>query len=238
MNIFPLIDGHFNVDKEKNFSLLNEENEGLKMAVQPFLIQIDNENILLDAGLGWLENNEPKIIQNLEHLNLNPSTISKILLSHLHKDHVDGLVKKVNGNMELIFPNASLYIQKREYEFAITQTESLSYDLSVLDFIIKNSEIIWLNDDKGNITDKIRFEVTGGHTPFLQVFWIEEQNEIAFFGSDNLPLRAYLKHRIAYKSDFDGKKAMQDRLNWEELAIENHWKVLFYHDLKNPTFQF
>jgi hypothetical protein len=31
-----------------------------------------------------------------------------------------------------------------------------------------------MDEDKGNITDEISFEVVGGHTPFMQVFWIKE----------------------------------------------------------------
>jgi hypothetical protein len=95
-----------------------------------------------------------------------------------------------------------------------------------------------MNEDKGYITDEIYFEVAGGHTPFMQVFRVQEGNEIVFYGADDLPQESYLKYHLAYKSDFDGRKAMELRLKWQKEAAENHWKILLYHDLDKAILQF
>lgn len=94
-----------------------------------------------------------------------------------------------------------------------------------------------MNDDQGKINNEIYYEVVGGHTPFLQVFKIIENNEIAFYGAHNLPQESYLKYHVAYKSDFDGKKAMQLRIKWQKEAIEHNWKILLYHDLEKSILQ-
>lgn len=237
MKIIPLKDGDFSVTKHKEFSLLSESNDpsGLKMAVQPFLIVLENEIVLLDAGLGWLEKGEPKIIRNMERAGYAPSDVSKILLSHLHKDHIDGLVNKHEPDFPLNFPNAEVYIQKREYEYAFTQEDNPSFDLDILDNIVEKARIVLMDEDKGNITDEISFEVSGGHTPFHQVFWIKEGDEMTFYGADNLPTAGYLKLHIAYKSDYDGKKAMQERQKWERQAKKENWNILLYHDIYTPV---
>ncbi len=234
MQVVPLTEGLFSVDKQKNFRVLDPNNKDIKMAVTPFLIRNEAENILIDAGYGWIENESPKIVENLEKLKLKTTDITKVLLSHLHKDHIDGLIDKSSDDLTLLFPSAEIYIQKREYDFALQQKESHSFDLEILDFIINHSKIIFLDDDFGQITDFISFEVVGGHTPFLQVFWIKHQSEIYFFGSDNLPQENYLHYSIAYKSDFDGKSAMSNRQIWLEKAKNQHWKILLYHDLETP----
>lgn len=238
MKVVALKEGNFSANKEKEFVFLEESSKGIKMSIQPFLVMTGTENVLLDAGLGWLENHQPKIVANLSEHELQPSQIDKILLSHLHKDHISGLVNTSAEEWNLNFPDAEIYIQKREYEFALSKKGSLSFDFEILDFIIKNAEIIWMHEDSGNISNEISFQVTGGHSPFHQVFWIKNEEEIYFYGADNLPQSAYLKYHLAYKTDFDGKTAKDQRIEWEILAKKEHWKVLLYHDLEQSILEF
>lgn len=238
MKVIALKEGNFSVNQEKEFVFLDESSKGIKMSIQPFLIMTETENILLDAGLGWLENNQPKIVANLSVQELEPFQINKILLSHLHKDHISGLVNTFTEEWTLNFPDAEIYIQKREYEFALSKNGSLSFDFEILDFVIKNAKIIWMNEDSGNISNEITFQVTGGHTPYDQVFWIKDQNEIYFYGADNLPQSGYLKYHVAYKTDFDGKTAKDQRIDWERLAKKERWKILLYHDLEKSLLEF
>lgn len=235
MRVIPLKEGDFLVNKNKEFTLLDsaEKLEGLRMAIQSFLVITQEECIILDAGNGWRNNEELVVEQSLIKENIDRAKIAKILLSHLHKDHVDGLFLNPDSE-ELTFPNAELYIQKREFDYAITQLGSASYDIETLEKLKKVATINWMEEDSGQISPSISFEVTGGHTPFHQVFWIKENDEIIFYGADNLPQRDYLKLHIAYKTDFDGRKAMHLRQLWEKQAKEEHWKILLYHDMKSP----
>lgn len=243
MKIVPLKEGNFSASKTKDFALLTEENidtvKGIKMSIQPFLIITENDYILLDTGIGWKnEAGKTVIFETLKQENINPDQITKVLLSHLHKDHIDGIIKNTENGYEPSFPNAEIYIQKRELDFAMENKGNHSFDFDILGKLIQFPNIIWMNDDQGQITDKISFEVVGGHTPFMQVFWIKENGETAFYGADDLPQESYLKYHVAYKSDFDGRKAMELRQKWEKEAIENQWKILFYHDLDKAIVQF
>ncbi|MCX8532424.1 hypothetical protein [Chryseobacterium luquanense] len=53
-----------------------------------------------------------------------------------------------------------------------------------------------------------------------------------------LLVESYLKYHVAYKSDYDDKKAMQLRIKWQKEATENHWKILLYQDLDKNILQF
>lgn len=231
--------GNFKVDKFKNFSYLNASDEKvLKMGIQPFLLTTTTDSILFDVGLGFLEDNEPIILKRLLEKDLDPSKITKILLSHLHKDHTDGLGYFNGGVFVQNFPESKIYIQKREMDFAMSLENSPSYNYSLLQAISVAENVVWLHEDSGYITPDINFLVTGGHSPYHQVFWAKNNSEIIFYGADNLPTRGYLKQHIAFKTDDDGHKALQWRKEWEIKAKAEHWKVLLYHDLKEPILQF
>ncbi|MBV8327349.1 MBL fold metallo-hydrolase [Chryseobacterium sp.] len=237
MKIIPLKEGNFSASKTKDFSLLTEENwntaAGIKMSVQPFLIVTQNDYILLDAGIGWKNDNADSVVSEiLAKENIHPDQVTKLLLSHLHKDHIEGAVRQTEEGYEAVFPNAVIYIQKRELDFAMENKGNPSFDFEVLEQLIQLPNIVWMNEDKGQITDEISYEVVGGHTPYMQVFWIREHEETVFYGADDLPQASYLQYHLAYKSDFDGRKAMELRLKWEKEARENHWKILLYHDLQ------
>lgn len=123
MKIIPLNEGDFVVNKNKEFALLNpaETVAGIRMAVQPFLVLIDDEAILLDAGLSWTENGLPKLVTNLADAGLQSNAITKVLLSHLHKDHIDGLIVSEPAGFRLVFPKAKVCIQRREYDYTLTK---------------------------------------------------------------------------------------------------------------------
>lgn len=243
MKIIPLKEGNFSTNKTKDFTLLTDENKdlikGIKMSVTPFLIITGNDVILLDAGIGWKnENGETVISEILKKENIDPNQVTKVLLSHLHKDHIETVITRTENGFKATFPNAEIYIQKRELDFAMENQGNHSFDFDTLEKLIELDNIVWMDEDQGQITDEISFEVVGGHTPFMQVFWIKENNETVFYGADNLPQESYLKYHLAYKSDFDGKKAMELRVKWQKEAIESHWKVLLYHDLDKSIIEF
>ncbi|PJJ66927.1 MBL fold metallo-hydrolase [Chryseobacterium geocarposphaerae] len=243
MKIIPLKEGNFSTNKTKDFTLLTDENKdtvkGIKMSVTAFLIITENDVILLDAGIGWRnENGETVISEILKKENIDPDQVTKVLLSHLHKDHIETVITRNENGFKATFPNAEIYIQKRELDFAMKNKGNHSFDFDTLEKLVELDNIVWMDENKGNITEEISFEVVGGHTPFMQVFWIKENNETVFYGADDLPQESYLKYHLAYKSDFDGRKAMELRLKWQQEAIENHWKILLYHDLNKAFIEF
>ena len=242
MKIIPLHEGAYAVDKQKTFTpiALGEAlpKGSLKMGICPFLIILENDVVLLDAGLGFSSNGLPMIHSLLKENGYAPENITKVLLSHLHKDHIDGLGNFNDGKFEANFGKAKIYLQKRELDYALRQTDNPSFDQKMLLQLKDFSNLVLLSENEGWINDEIYFEVTGGHSPFHQAFWIREKEEIAFYGADNLPQKAYLNFNVAYKTDDDGKKAMLLRQKWEQLATEESWNILFYHDIKNNVQRF
>lgn len=245
MQIIPLSEGRFTVDKSKDFIPFNPSSDQLSdrpagsllVEIQPFLVITDTDIILLDAGLGYTLNGELQLHQNLKAAGINPGSITKLILSHLHKDHAGGIVMKNSGG-ELVsaFPNATYYVQKQELEYALSK-DSASFQKEVLQWLAVYNKVIWLQGD-GSIGEDIHCAISGGHAPFHQAIRIQESGQTAFFGGDEAPQLQQMKHRFVAKYDYDGKKAMQLRNEWKEQGSKEGWNFLFYHDVSHPMHNF
>lgn len=174
--------------------------------------------------------------RNLAETGINPSDITKVLMSHLHKDHAGG-VSEDKARNQLCFPEATYYIQQKELDFAFEKGLP-SFIPAELDVLKNSRQVEWLTEQEGVIDDYIHYQVTGAHSPFHQVFWIKENDEIIFFGADDAPQLQQMKHRFVAKYDFDGKKAMELRRKWWEQGEVEQWTFLFYHDVQNPVYTF
>ena len=237
MEVFSLEEGIYSVDGKKNLTLLTDPDykpvaKSLRMAVRPFLIRLKNELVLLDCGLGLYKNSDFLITSLLEQHSIKPNQITKVLLSHLHKDHIEGLGYFQDGSFIQHFQNAKIYANKKELDYSLSQKGNPSFNDELVQKVAELPNLQLINALQGNITPEIYFEVVGGHTPYHLAFRISENDQTIFYGGDNLPQAHYLDYNIAYKTDYDGKKAMQLRQQWQRESKEQHWKILLYHDLE------
>ncbi len=242
MKIIPLSEGSFTVGANKTFNpvdntgeMLNLKPDELVVEVQPFCIVTQRDIIVIDTGLGFRKNGTLQLIDNLRNEGIDSAEVTKVLMSHLHKDHAGGIsLKDRLGNQQVSFPNATYFVQRREFDYA----EEIGYPGFISDqFYVfdNNPKVFWLLDDEGTIDNYIRYQVTAAHSPFHQVFWIEEDGEIFFFGGDDGPQEKQMITRFVAKYDYDGRKAMQLRQQWWAQGSEEGWTFLFYHDTKTPV---
>ena len=245
MRIIPLSEGAFTIDKTKEFipfdlatdDLQARATGSLLVEIQPFLIVTDRDVLLLDTGLGFEEVDELQIRRNIRSAGIDPDSITKVLLSHLHKDHVSGAGRKQSGGKRSAsFPQAVYYVQQRELEYAIEKGLP-SYEPDSFIFLENFSNLVKL-EGSGLIDGYIRYELTGGHCPFHQVFHIDADGEHAFFGADVAPQLNQMKNRFVAKYDYDGRKCMELRQKWWVQGEKEKWTFLFYHDIKNPSWKF
>lgn len=82
-------------------------------SVNAFLIQSGGKNILVDAGFGTIIPGAPQLEKHLSAVGLSPADIDIVLLTHLHTDHVGGLLK----HKKRAFPKAKVMVSKPELEY-------------------------------------------------------------------------------------------------------------------------
>lgn len=253
MKIIPLSEGAFTIDKTKLFIPFDKATDDLQeravgsllVEVQPFVLITPEDILLLDTGLGFEKEGVLQIHQNLLKAGIHPSDVTKVLMSHLHKDHAGGISSSKPGSVDpasglpsrdLSFPNATYYIQRRELEYAFEKGPA-SYIREELDCLRNSSQVVLLDGD-GVLDGYIRYEVTGAHCPWHQVFRIVDGGETVFFGGDVAPQLQQMKSRFVAKYDYDGKKAMEFRQQWWKKGEEEGWTFLFYHDIGTPVYSF
>ncbi|MBX3240414.1 MAG: MBL fold metallo-hydrolase [Chitinophagaceae bacterium] len=246
MQVIPLSEGSFTVDHSKQFVPFDKDRDDLKqrppgsllVEIQPFIIITSRDILLLDTGLGFNgSGNTLQLYENIVANNINPADITKVLVSHLHKDHAGGIsFKDAFNNRQIAFPQATYYLQEREYQYAVKKGMP-SYIPEEFDILDRAGNVVFLQEDEGLIDQYIHYQLTAGHSPFHQVFWIEEEGEIVFFGADEAPQLKQMKNRFAAKYDYDGRKSMELRQKWWDAGNDTNWMFLFYHDVKNPTYR-
>lgn len=248
MKIIPLSEGAFTVDTSKKFVPFSKDKDDLQqrntgsilVEVQPFAVITSKDVIVIDTGLGFnMPDGTLQIHQNLLNNGIGPMEVTKVLLSHLHKDHATGIYKtdEMLKQKFLSFPNATYYVHKDEMAFAIKKGAP-SYRISDFDGLQNSDQVEFLEGEEGKIDEYITYKVTGAHSPCHQVFWIEEEGQKIFFGGDVAPQLQQMKNKFIAKYDFDGRKCMELRQQWWEQGAEEKWTFLFYHDIKTPVYGF
>jgi len=245
--IIPLSEGSFTVDATKKFIPFKEGTDtmqarsagSLLVEIQPFLVITDRDYILFDTGLGF--RNPDGVLQIHQHLidnGINPMEVTKVLMSHLHKDHSGGVsaTDPVTGERALSFPHATYYVNNEEMAYAM-ENAGKSYHSEDIILLQERDNVIFTTGN-GTIDGYIHYELTGGHCPYHQVFLVDDGEDKVFFGGDVAPQISQMKSRFVAKYDYDGKRSMELRQEFLERGKKENWTFLYYHDTKEPFGKF
>ncbi len=243
MKILPLSEGSFTIDKTKIFIPFDKNTEDIQqraigsllVEIQPFVIITKYDILLLDTGLGFhTKDGKMQLHYNLILNGIDPTKITKVLLSHLHKDHAGGIqYTRIGADQpELAFPKATYYVNSKEL---VSARENVNASYTPEDFTLLNEKAdLVLLGEKGTIDNYIQYEMSGAHCPYHTVFWIKENDQVFFYGGDVSPQLQQMKNRFIAKYDFDGRKSMELRNKWWQQGQMENWTFLFYHDIKTP----
>jgi glyoxylase-like metal-dependent hydrolase (beta-lactamase superfamily II) len=83
-----------------------------------FLVNTGDKLVLIDTGAGGLFGPTlGKLVANLKASGYQPEQVDEIYISHMHPDHLGGLI----ANGQLVFPNATLRAAKAEADYWLSQ---------------------------------------------------------------------------------------------------------------------
>jgi glyoxylase-like metal-dependent hydrolase (beta-lactamase superfamily II) len=95
---------------------LNEDPHLLDTGDTGFLVNTGRQLILVDAGAGtWFGGGAlGRLVGSLRSAGYSPEQVDRVLLTHLHSDHVGGLTSQ---DGKRVFPNADVFVSKAESDF-------------------------------------------------------------------------------------------------------------------------
>ena len=191
-------------------------------AINAFLIQTSGKNILVDTGLGIL------LSENLQSLGVSVDSITDILLTHMHGDHIGGLLKEGNP----VFKNARLHILEREYLYWTVDnpTEQVK---NIIEAYQKQTNLFnfSLESDESEVLPGITPIPVFGHTPGHTAYLCE-------FGNESMLIWGDLTHAMAFQMsypeiaviyDFNPEEAVTSRKLLLKEITENNTPVAGMH---------
>lgn len=183
-----------------------------------FLIDVNGTKILVDTGY---PQPDTILLEKLKSINVLPEDINYIYISHIHRDHVGGLL---NGD-EVVFPNSTVYLGEKEYNgrFKFREVDRLRIE-KIVDLygsrlkFFKHGDILPCN---------VKTHDCSGHTPGLTIFEIGK----VLICADMMHALALQKDHPEYCSiyDMDKEAAIEKRKYFINYAKQNGLYVYGSH---------
>jgi glyoxylase-like metal-dependent hydrolase (beta-lactamase superfamily II) len=107
------------IDRAECRRLAGTSGDHVVLTVNSFLIRSDDRLALVDTGGSSRMAGLGALADNLRALGVEPSAIEWVLLTHLHRDHSNGLIDAAG---RAVFPNAEIILHEEEARFYLDRT--------------------------------------------------------------------------------------------------------------------
>jgi len=195
-------------------------------AIMVFLIITESEKVLIDAGLGATSGERAsRLFDGLKEIGVGPEDITLILLTHMHGDHIGGLVR----NGEKAFPSARVLSSRIEHDFWLDEKSperfpdrKAGFEMARNVLGLYGSASLTFEFDTV-VTPGIRAVDISGHTPGHTAFLLESEEKKILFWGDLLHAAAlqFPRPDINAQFDMDPDEAAATRKRFmEKTAVE------------------
>ncbi|MCH5328585.1 MAG: MBL fold metallo-hydrolase [Coprobacter sp.] len=198
--------------------------EGIPSSMSAFLAEQEGSRILFDTGMG---SEQSRLIPLLNFLGLKPADIDYLYLTHLHGDHIGGMMQ---GD-EIVFPQTAVYLSQAEYDgWMQMPNEQNAQAVKTGEAYREQLHLFQFGDTlPGNV---LPIDATG-HTPGHTAYQI---GQILIIGDLIHGAALQLEHPdICARFDMDKEQAIASRKKILQYARDNGLVIAGMH-LPGPAF--
>jgi glyoxylase-like metal-dependent hydrolase (beta-lactamase superfamily II) len=220
----------------------SDKDNMIPMKARGLFLRGHGRKILIDLGTGEKEDESFKKrfkIKNvktpeiaLKPFGVKPEEITDVIITHLHFDHCGGSTIIKNNKTIPAFENAKYYIQKNQWEQALSENSRDSASFIKQNFLplSENKKIVFTNGNEESSLKNIYFEVTNGHTAFQQHPLILDSKNPVFYCADIFPTSAHISPKWVMAYDNHSEKSVHEKTRLLEKAAKKNWIMVFEHD--------
>ena len=203
------------------------------------------ERVLVESGAGskWtakeeaiylFERSTDGRVRTVEHalkeIDVDPSSITHVILTHLHFDHAGGLTRlSANGALELVFPNANVHVQRQEWVDALANKSTMSRTYLPANLEPLRGRVVLHDGDAEPVTG-IRVRAAPGHTwGHHMVLWNDGKGPVCFPG-DTMPTIHHAHPAASLGYDMLPYQTMLTKRAMLADADREHWRLVLDHE--------
>ena len=210
------------------------------------LIEDGLQKILIDTGVGTdrkstrLNSSYPHDDQDfdtaLAQINLKPSDITDVLITHFHFDHVGGaLAFDKEDNIVPVFPNATYWTNEIHYKWAYSPNAREAASFLRENFVpLKDMGIMKFIDVEEGVrfSENISLSFVNGHTEAMMIPYISlPSGNTLIYCADLVPSHHHIQLPYVMAYDMKPMESMKEKQILHEKALNNNHFLFFEHDL-------
>ncbi len=187
------------------------------------VVRTGGRTILVDAGLGVEFPDFPRAgqtVHRLEAAGIDPGAVNDVVLTHLHMDHIGGLL--TDGLKARLRPDLRVHVASREAEFWEKPDFTHTVMPQPIPDVLRRTATQFLSDYRGQLHPfETEYEVapgvlisrTGGHTPGHSIVRLESRSERLTFAGDAVFAPGFDNPEWQNGFEHDPKEAARVRVN-------------------------
>jgi len=221
------------------------------MATRALLISTERFNILCETGTGvflrpalaeryGVDLSENVLMKSLNEAGFDEADIHYVIHSHMHFDHIGGLIKKPGTGAspwEFYFPNAKYIISLESFTHAQNPHpgDRASFIQGLTEGLKNSGRLILINETKPaeippEIEGLVSFVFTNGHTPGQLHSLFSGKKEKVFFTADLIPGTPWVNLPVTMAYDRFAERVIDEKKIYMDMAIDENWLVFYNHD--------